>query len=180
MAGERRINFGADATDAKYRLEHDTTNGKYVLAEDLDGGTVLLEWDESANSGAGGWVSRGAVDLNGNDLSGVGTLTSAAVSTDNVGNGGSPVSFEDRPDLPVVASGSTSISANGVAALDTNSQYGSGGYTVLLSATDGDTTAGRAVVKLGISGGNGDPQWVLEETKGDPIDTVNWKIVQLA
>lgn len=94
MAGERRINWGTDATDATYRTGDDDTNNRFIVAEDLDGGTVLLEWDESANSGAGGWVSRGAVDLDGNDLSGVGTLTSTAVNTDSgTVNGDTMVGF---------------------------------------------------------------------------------------
>jgi hypothetical protein len=80
MAGERRINFGADATDAKWRTEHDTANSKFILAEDLDGSTVLLEYDETASE----WVARGPVNLDGNDLSNVGTVSASAVNTDNL------------------------------------------------------------------------------------------------
>jgi len=47
MAGERRINWGLDATDAQYRTGDDATNDRFIVAEDLDGGTILLEYDES-------------------------------------------------------------------------------------------------------------------------------------
>lgn len=77
MAGERRLNWGADATDAKWRSEHDTANSKFILAEDLDGGTILLEYDETASE----FVSRGPVNLDGNDVTGVGALDATSVST---------------------------------------------------------------------------------------------------
>lgn len=78
MAGERRINFGADATDARYAIE-DTGNGaNFILARDTTGGTVLLEYDDAA----GEWVNRGGVDMDGNDISNVGTVNANSVSTD--------------------------------------------------------------------------------------------------
>lgn len=77
MAGERRINFGADATDARYAIE-DTGNGaNFILARDTTGGTVLLEYDDAA----GEWVNRGGVDMDGNDISNVGTVNANSVST---------------------------------------------------------------------------------------------------
>jgi len=82
MAGERRLNWGADATDAKWRSEHDTTNSRFVVAEDLDGGTVVLEIDETA----GEVVSRYPVNLSGNNLVD-GTTTVYDASTDTVGDG---------------------------------------------------------------------------------------------
>jgi hypothetical protein len=72
MTGNRRLNYGADAADAKWRSEHDTTNGKFIIAEDIDGGTVLLEYDESA----GEFVSRGPVNMNGNAIESVSQIGS--------------------------------------------------------------------------------------------------------
>jgi hypothetical protein len=72
MAGERRINFGLDSSDAKYRVEDtDLNGGDLVLAEDLDGGTVLLRWDDTA----GEWVYGGPVNMGGADISNVGSLS---------------------------------------------------------------------------------------------------------
>jgi len=82
MAGERRLNWGADATDAKWRSEHDTANSRFVVAEDLDGGTVVLEIDETA----GEVVSRYPVNLSGNNLVD-GTTTVYDASSDTVGDG---------------------------------------------------------------------------------------------
>lgn len=82
MAGDRRINWGADATDARYRTE-DTGNGaNFVVAEDLDGQTVLLEYDDSATPSE--WKVRGPVEMNSNDISGVGTITASTVNTDEL------------------------------------------------------------------------------------------------
>lgn len=86
MAGERRINFGADATDARYAIE-DTGNGaNFILARDTTGGTVLLEYDDAA----GEWVNRGGVDMDGNDISNVGTVNANSVSTDSATINGTP------------------------------------------------------------------------------------------
>jgi hypothetical protein len=80
MAGERRINWGSDATDAQYRTGDDAANNRFIVAEDLDGGTVLLEIDETA----GEVVSRYPVNLSGNDLTNVGALDATSVSTGSV------------------------------------------------------------------------------------------------
>jgi len=69
---DRTINFGDDAADARYRMQDtSSTGGDLVLAEDLDGGTVLLEYDYSASE----WVSRGPVNLNGNDITNAGSIS---------------------------------------------------------------------------------------------------------
>jgi hypothetical protein len=80
MAGERRLNWGADATDAQYRTGDDAANNRFILAEDLDGGTILLEYDETASE----WVSRGPVNMSGNDVLNVGTLSATAVNTEDL------------------------------------------------------------------------------------------------
>lgn len=89
MAGERRINFGADATDARYAIEDTGDGANFVLARDTTGGTVLLEYDDSA----GEWVNRGGVNMDGNDISNVGTVTANSVSTGEINNGQGNVVF---------------------------------------------------------------------------------------
>jgi len=69
---DRTIHFGDDAADARYRIQDtSSTGGDLVLAEDLDGGTVLLEYDYSASE----WVSRGPVNLDGNDITNAGSIS---------------------------------------------------------------------------------------------------------
>jgi hypothetical protein len=77
MAGERRLNWGADATDAQYRTGDDTANNRFIIVEDLDGGTVLLEYDETA----GEFVSRGPVNMSGNDITNAGAIDAQSLST---------------------------------------------------------------------------------------------------
>jgi len=77
MAGERRLNFGADATDARYAIEDTGDGANFVLARDTDGGTVLLEWDPTA----GEWQYGGPVDMGSNDVTNVDSLDANAVST---------------------------------------------------------------------------------------------------
>jgi hypothetical protein len=99
MAGERRLNWGADATDAQYRTGDDAANNRFVLAEDLDGGTILLEYDETASE----WVSRGPVNLSGNDVSNVGTLSATAVNTESLTDGAGTTHTEELADASDVA-----------------------------------------------------------------------------
>jgi parallel beta-helix repeat protein len=63
------INWGGDSSTAPFSSRLDEANGDLILAEDNSGGTVLLEYDGST------WQYRGPVELNGNDISGVGALT---------------------------------------------------------------------------------------------------------
>lgn len=76
----RRINWGADATDAKYRTEDTGTPGDFIVAEDTDGNTVLLKYDDTA----GEWVYGGPVNMDGADISNVGQLSSTSVSTEEL------------------------------------------------------------------------------------------------
>jgi len=75
---ERTINWGPDEATAQYQTGEDQATGNFVVANDTDGGTILLEYDETA----GEWVSRGPVNMSGNDVSNVGTLSATAVDTD--------------------------------------------------------------------------------------------------
>jgi len=82
---DRTINFGDDAADARYRIQDtSSTGGDFVVAEDLDGGTVLLEYDYSASE----WVSRGPVNLDGNDITNAGSITADTLEADSAGVGG--------------------------------------------------------------------------------------------
>jgi len=72
MAGDRRINWGADATDARYRTEDTGDGGNFVVAEDLDGNTVLLQWNPSTSPSQ--WEFAGKVDMGNNDLVNVNSL----------------------------------------------------------------------------------------------------------
>ena len=77
---QRTIDWGGDNSPYETHFDRDDS-GRLVVAEDTSGGTVLLEYDESADGGAGGWISRGPVDLSGNDVTGVGSLTTDSVET---------------------------------------------------------------------------------------------------
>jgi hypothetical protein len=71
---DRTINWGDSATEATYQTGDDDPagGGNFVVARDTDGGVTLLEYDPAA----GEWVSRGDVNLNGNDLSAGGVAAS--------------------------------------------------------------------------------------------------------
>jgi len=68
------INWGGDSSTAPFSSRLDETNGDLILAEDNGGSVVLLEWDGST------WQYRGPVEMNGEDISGVGTLTATDVT----------------------------------------------------------------------------------------------------
>lgn len=96
---DRTINFGADATDAAYALGDDdpTGGGNFVVAEDLAGQTRLLEWVPAQST----FAVRGTVDLNGNDLSGVGSATVDTVNaTAELGNPTYPTLSDVPTTLP--------------------------------------------------------------------------------
>jgi len=82
MAGERRINWGADATDATYRTGDDDANNRFIVVEDLDAGLVISEYDEAT----GDLVRRAPIDMVGNDIKD-GSTTVYDASTTTVGDG---------------------------------------------------------------------------------------------
>ena len=77
------INWGGDETTAPFSSRLDETAGNFILAEDNDGSTVLLEWDGST------WQYRGPVEMNGADISGVGTLTATDATVSGTVDAGS-------------------------------------------------------------------------------------------
>jgi hypothetical protein len=80
---DRTIHFGDDEADARYRIQDtSSTGGDLVLAEDLDGGTVLLEYDYSASE----WVSRGPVNLSGNDITNAGSISADTLEAGSLGH----------------------------------------------------------------------------------------------
>lgn len=120
---DRQIDYGEDATDATYRSGDaggTTGGGNFVVAEDLDAGTVLLEYDQTANE----WVSRGPVNLSGNDLAGVGDAGVSSVTVD----GSSAL-------ISVAASGSVALSS-GTATVDTGLSTASATFYLALGVDD--------------------------------------------
>lgn len=75
---DRRINFGADATEATYAMGDDDPagGGNFVLVEDLGGDVRLLEWVPAESS----FEVRGTVEMNGESLAGVGSLNGADIA----------------------------------------------------------------------------------------------------
>ena len=71
------INWDGDAESAPFKSRFDDESENLILAE-TDTGTALFEWDGSA------WQFRGPVEMNGEDLSGIGTLTATSGNFDSV------------------------------------------------------------------------------------------------
>jgi hypothetical protein len=76
------INWGGDSSTAPFSSRLDEANVDLILAEDNNGNTVLLEWDGTT------WQYRGPVEMNGEDISGVGTLTAADATVSGTVNSG--------------------------------------------------------------------------------------------
>jgi hypothetical protein len=105
---DRTINFGDDAADARYRIQDtSSTGGDLVLAEDLDGGTVLLEYDYSASE----WVSRGPVNLNGNDITNAGSVSADTLEADSLTIGAGQL-YEEDINSPINISSESSFTYN--------------------------------------------------------------------
>lgn len=78
---DRQIDYGEDETDAAYRSGDaggTEGGGNFVVAE-LLGDRVLMEWDQTAEE----WVVRGPVDMDGRDVSNVGSLSATEASVEN-------------------------------------------------------------------------------------------------
>lgn len=89
---ERRINWGSDATDARYRTEDTGDGADFVVAEDLDGGTLLLYWDDTA----GEWKYGGPVNLQGADINSAGTVDAQTVNaTELISSHATQTDFEN-------------------------------------------------------------------------------------
>ena len=71
------INWDGDAASAPFKSRFDDESGNLILAE-TDTGTALFEWDGSA------WQFRGPVEMNGEDVSGIGSLTATSGNFDSV------------------------------------------------------------------------------------------------
>ena len=96
------INWNGDAESAPFKSRFDDASENLILAE-TDTGTALFEWDGSA------WQFRGPVEMNGEDVSGIGSLTATSGNFDSVntdvletdgpeGWGEPVVEFDDDPD----------------------------------------------------------------------------------
>ena len=71
------INWGGDAESAPFTSRLDDESENLILAE-TDTGTGLFEWDGSA------WQFRGPVEMNDEDVSGIGSLTATSGNFDSV------------------------------------------------------------------------------------------------
>ena len=78
---DRTINFGESETEATYQIQDtdSTGGGNFVVAKDTNANTVLLQYDPGTDT----WEYAGDVDMNGGNVSGVGTLTAESVNTDD-------------------------------------------------------------------------------------------------
>ena len=76
---DRTINFGESETEATYQIQDtdSTGGGNFVVAKDTNANTVLLQYDPDTDT----WEYAGDVDINGGNVSGVGTLTADSVNT---------------------------------------------------------------------------------------------------
>ena len=77
---DRTINFGESETEATYQIQDtdSTGGGNFVVAKDTNANTVLLQYDPTTDT----WEYAGDVDMNGGNVSGVGTLTADSVNTE--------------------------------------------------------------------------------------------------
>ena len=77
---DRTINFGESETEATYQIQDtdSTGGGNFVVAKDTNANTVLLQYDPAADT----WEYAGDVDMNGGNVSGVGSLTADSVNTE--------------------------------------------------------------------------------------------------
>ena len=87
------INWDGDAASAPFKSRFDDASGNLILAE-TDTGTALFEWDGSA------WQFRGPVEMNGEDVSGIGSLTATngnfdSVNTDELNSKEATVTTDD-------------------------------------------------------------------------------------
>ena len=71
------INWNGDAESAPFKSRFDDESENLILAE-TDTGTALFEWDGTA------WQFRGPVEMNGEDVSGIGSLTATSGNFDSV------------------------------------------------------------------------------------------------
>ena len=79
---DRTINFGESETEATYQIQDtdSTGGGNFVVAKDTNANTVLLQYDPATDT----WEYAGDVDMNGGNVSAVGSLTADSVNTEDV------------------------------------------------------------------------------------------------
>jgi hypothetical protein len=143
MADEREILWGPDRTTADYSTEVDQGDSdRAKLLQTADGNTILLEWD-GANSQ---WVYGGPVDMGGEDISNIGTVTATAVNTtDGLTDPGGKQhtgKLADESDIPTLSVGGTT----GINFGDGNTQTNSTGSPIMVYFEDSGTDGGNARV----------------------------------
>ena len=88
------INWDGDAESAPFKSRFDDESENLILAE-TDTGTALFEWDGAA------WQFRGPVEMTGEDVSGIGSLTATSGNFDSVTTEGANIDGSD-PDSEYV------------------------------------------------------------------------------
>jgi len=86
------INWNGDAASAPLKSRFDEASENLILAEDQNGDVALFEWDGTA------WQFRGPVEMNGEDVSGIGALTATNVVADSVNTGSASISNYALPE----------------------------------------------------------------------------------
>ena len=96
---DRTINFGESESEATYQIQDtdSTGGGNFVVAKDTNANTVLLQYDPDTDT----WEYAGDVDINGGNVSGVGTLTADSVNTEEQTLDGSDLEsqLKERSDI---------------------------------------------------------------------------------
>ena len=107
LVGMTNINWNGDAESAPFKSRFDDESENLILAE-TDTGTGLFEWDGSA------WQFRGPVEMNGEDVSGIGSLTATSGNFDSVNTEEASITERTRiranlPSNQSIASGETTV-----------------------------------------------------------------------
>lgn len=172
---ERTIDWGGSNSPYETHVDRDG-NDRVILAEDTDGNTVLLEWDGAA----GEWVYGGPVNMDGADVSNVGTLDASVIDVDLLNfdmeayrnetptrdRGTWYQNTAKRPllvEIGISASASTDLNLN----IETDSSASATNAIKmdrqrLTSASSGDRLSGTAIVR---------PGWYYRESNFESTDT---------
>jgi len=185
---DRTINFGESETEATYQIQ-DTDGaaggGNFVVAKDTNANTVLLEYQPASDT----WEYAGDVDMNGGNVSGVGTLTANSVNTgslatnyedgsEEVANRSFGQTYQNQNDYDIrVFIISTQLAGGETGVLDVyveESSFSTGQNINRLdrSQADGDTAINRGIVSFKVPSG----YHYLVDNSGDigSADIANW------
>ena len=149
------INWGGDAAGAPFTSRLDDESGNLILAE-TDTGTGLFEWDGSA------WQFRGPVEMNGEDVSGIGSLTATSGDFDSVNTDQLSYPLEDSDDISEQRDLGTAYQNNEDFVISVNS---------IISTDDGSWTSGdRIILSASVSDTESELDNVHNFVRRDRID----------